>query len=251
MSGTGSRRWLVESAVIVGSILLAFALDAGWGAWTREREFEGDLVDLRREFVDIVAETTEAARLHRLVESGSAKLRDDLAVGEAGRSVPVSSRALALSVQVRAIEIEPGSVSAFIAAGGLDVFDDDADALRLQRWPAEVADLREGETALSQRTEERYYPVVFAAGDLRGIFVWPPPSGMAETVELEVSDELRNWVSWRVLLEGFAAGRAVDTCRVAVEIIASIDRRLGDGPTSLPEGHCEAPERMTAWMETA
>jgi hypothetical protein len=146
----------VEGAAIVGSILLAFALDAWW----EDRKREDELRDQRT----VVAREMEAAReaLARALNAHdmNARLARNLAstLGRAaeGTEVRVSDSLLGpLFPQVTA-DVTTGSLDAFIAAGGLEVVEDAETRRRLLEWPTRIEDLLDDEIYLRN----------FAAADL-------------------------------------------------------------------------------------
>jgi hypothetical protein len=141
-------RVFVEGAVIVGSILLAFALDAWWD----NREREDELRDQRA----VVAREMQAAReaLQRVLDAHdmNARLAQHLAstlgrVAE-GSEVVVSDTLIGpLFPQVTA-DVTTGSLDAFIAAGGLEVVEDVETRRRLLDWPTRIQDLLDDEIYL-------------------------------------------------------------------------------------------------------
>ena len=58
------RRLVLEAAAIVGSILLAFAIDAWWDEFQDSVDTRENLVDVRMEFLEYEAELERRYELH-------------------------------------------------------------------------------------------------------------------------------------------------------------------------------------------
>ena len=149
-------RVFVEGAVIVGSILLAFALDAWWNRQNREHELREQLEVVSREMQSTAAALERALRAHDLNAYLAEQLTSTLRQVAEGSDVAVSDTMIGpLFPQVTA-DVTTGSLDAFIAAGGLELIED-AEARRdLLGWATRIEDLLDDETYLRN----------FAAADL-------------------------------------------------------------------------------------
>jgi hypothetical protein len=149
-------RVVVEGAVIVGSILLAFALDAWWDNRNREDELRDQLEVVVREMQSAREALQRALNVHDL----SAHLTEHLAavlgrVAEGAEVVVSDTLVGPLLPQVTA-DVTTGSLDAFIAAGGLELIEDPDIRRRLVDWPTRIQDLLDDEIYLRN----------FAAADL-------------------------------------------------------------------------------------
>lgn len=149
-------RVFVEGATIVGSILLAFALDAWWDNRNR--------VDELRDQLEVVAREVESARdaLQRALDAHNmnAHLAEHLTsalgrVGE-GSEVMVSDTLVGPLLPQVTADVTTGSLDAFIAAGGLDLIEDADIRRHVLDWPTRIQDLLDDEIYLRN----------FAAADL-------------------------------------------------------------------------------------
>ncbi len=141
-------RVLVEGVVIVGSILLAFALDAWWD----DRKREGELRDQLEVVVREMRSTREALQRVLNAHEMNAQLAEHLAsalgrVPEGSRVVVSDTLVGPLFPQVTA-DVTTGSLDAFIAAGGLELIEDADVRRQLLDWPARIQDLLDDEIYL-------------------------------------------------------------------------------------------------------
>ena len=128
-------RVLIESVVIVGSILLAFAIDASWDCFQQGREEQRLLENLREEFVETRTILSEAAAFH------GRRMEAALRVAEFARTT-VSSDSPDLMPDVIYTYLHFGSyypkvgvLDGALASGHLDLISNDLLRSRLAGWP--------------------------------------------------------------------------------------------------------------------
>ena len=143
-----------ESAAIVASILLAFAIDAWWEQRGEHRRNLAQLSTIRTEFVEVEHRLSQAdQRLVGLRESVSDFLSH---VGPDAPLASMDSLASLIDLSFRAarIELPTGSLQALLASGELsNVANNELKAL-LATWPAEVSRLRNQSGLLEENREE-------------------------------------------------------------------------------------------------
>lgn len=158
MTATPSRlpwvRIAAESAAIIASILLAFAIDAWWEQRGEHRRSLTQLSTIRTEFIEVG---------HRLAraEQQLAGLRETVSefLSHIGPETPLVSPDILLSLmdlsfRASTIELPTGSLQALLASGELsNVTNNELKAL-LVTWPAEVSRLRNWSGLLEENREE-------------------------------------------------------------------------------------------------
>lgn len=141
-------RILIEGVVIVGSILLAFALDAWWDNQSRL----GDL----REQATVVADEMTSARAalqssldaHDLYAGVASHLAETLRSVDPGADVIVHDTLIASLLPQATADVTTGSIEAFIEAGGLELIDDRAIREAMLGWTTRIEDLQDDEIYL-------------------------------------------------------------------------------------------------------
>jgi hypothetical protein len=140
--GVRWKRAFVEGVVIVGSILLAFGIDAWWGE--REEAFQ------RTAVIDGLRSDFEAARddLDRVIDFHLEGLQATEALMQIGADGPLTEArsarvdSLFAGVTLTASFDPPlGTLEALISSGDLDLLDDPGLAAELTRFQGEVQDL--------------------------------------------------------------------------------------------------------------
>ncbi|WP_439106588.1 hypothetical protein [Congregibacter sp.] len=157
--GIKSGSWfssLREGLVIVGSILLAFALDAWWGDMSRKNELSLQLTGVASELQSTRASLASVRRAHEYNVELTERLRATLASVEEGAEVVVSDESLGPLLPQVTADVTTNSLSAYIAAGGLELISDQDLRAELLAWPAQIEDLQDDEIYLRN----------FAAADL-------------------------------------------------------------------------------------
>ena len=211
-----SARWtrvLVEGAVIVASILVAFALDASWD--TRNERVEA--AELRAALVDDFTQTR--------IEMLRVRNRNEVVIGAADSvltvldewpsSVSVPSRYFGALLLTPTTDPSLGTLQALISSARLRIIGDAALQGILSEWPAQLADVREEELAAKTFVHQQLTPGLGRAIDLSGAFSWrlsgERDSGLTE-VSLTPSDleAFRNLIRTRSYLASFVLEQALD-----------------------------------------
>jgi len=149
-------RIFVEGGVIVGSILLAFALDALWDNRNREDELRDQLEVVAREMQSAREALQRALDAHDLNAHLAEHLTSILGRVAEGSEVVVSDTVVGPLLPQVTADVTTGSLDAFVAAGGLDLIADVDIRRHLLDWPTRIQDLLDDETYLRN----------FAAADL-------------------------------------------------------------------------------------
>ena len=141
MTSHNARRFAVEALVIVGSILLAFALDAGWDD-RQERERVSELLSaVADDFDREVVALDSVVAVNRRREALQTAL---LHLTEPGVGTVLADSVARLASEPGNHEIyDPsfGALSALLASGGLERVQDPELRRQLAGWPAELRDL--------------------------------------------------------------------------------------------------------------
>jgi hypothetical protein len=152
-------RLIVEGGVIVGSILLAFAIDASWEARSDRVQERVLLAALAEDFRIAREEFAEVRVAHRTVLGAMEQL---LTWGESG-TVPEEQRAQVDTVLSRVFWRETfdppmGTVATILGSGRLDLLESQELVTALTRWTAVVEDFKELETAGTEHFYQTLYP---------------------------------------------------------------------------------------------
>jgi hypothetical protein len=149
-------RTLGEGAVIVGSILMAFALDAWWDGISRSRELQAQLEVVADELQSTRSGLAMVQRAHDLNVQLARKLRLQLEAADPGTSIEVSEDDVGPLLPQVTADVTTRALEAFIASGGLEVIQNLDLRAELLAWPARIEDLLDDEIYLRN----------FAAADL-------------------------------------------------------------------------------------
>lgn len=156
------RRLLAEGVVIVGSILLAFGIDAWWDSRADALQSRALVVALADDF-QTAASLAESTRIvHGRAMDAVERL---LTYAEHG-TVPVAERAEADSAFSRLfysmLTFNPpmGTVETILSSGRLDLFEDRDLVGELTRWTSTVDDYKEWETAVTDSFYRTLVPLL-------------------------------------------------------------------------------------------
>jgi hypothetical protein len=134
-------RILVEGAVIVVSILLAFGIDAAWDSRSEARAEQALLTSLRAEFESNRSVIENSIRVHQRHASGASYLL------RAGPEASLDSLANAVARSTYFLTTDPttGAISSAIAGGGLERVKNERLRDLIAAWPGDFNDIEENE----------------------------------------------------------------------------------------------------------
>lgn len=171
-----------EGLVIILSILIAFALDAGWADHQERRLERTVLRELRDEFTSAEARIVGSMAELEAVLTASRELLSHL-----GPDAPALAPATALDLadgilNLNTLEVPSSVLDSVIATGQLRLISDPALRTGLAEWPALVADVRENHDWHRAETDDFLVPYLARYLPLRNMNVasgtdWVSPSG--------------------------------------------------------------------------
>lgn len=141
-------RVFAEGAVIVGSILLAFSLDAWWDRRSEAEALRRQMDAVAREIRSQTEALERAARAHDLNVRLSQHLAALLGPVAEGSSLVVSDTLVGPLLPQVTADVTAGALETFLAAGGLELVRDQGVRRQLLEWPARIEDLQDDETYL-------------------------------------------------------------------------------------------------------
>jgi hypothetical protein len=144
-----SGRGLLEVVAIVGSILLAFAIDAAWESAQEGRLAQEALVSLRAEFEAERAEVARHGARWREVGLATARLLE--ALGEDQAPSPAVADTLIMRFMTpTTFDAAEGTLSALISSGDIDLIGDRELRNGLSAWAGIVRELNDNEIAMRE-----------------------------------------------------------------------------------------------------
>lgn len=185
------RRWTdlgVEGAVIVVSILLAFALDAWWDSRGQRQEEIQVLENLRSEFqaagsqLDryLIVDQTTLTSIEAILGSAQAAF----AAGEAQAAVATVD--LARTLIAPTFDPRTGTLDGLLASGRLGILSNENLRRRLAAWPGLLADAAEEETRSDALIRDLMEPILWEKMDI----------SPARTLPVEIAEEGCSNVFW-------------------------------------------------------
>lgn len=219
------RRLALDSATVVFSILLAFAINAWWaGRQAREHErvlLAGILSDFRETRSDLVARL-EMAR--RMAANGS-DLRDRLAASPEGAAVEVPDSLVIAVIGSPTYQPATNALDAALASGEIGRIRSAEIQEEISRWRLILADTFESERDVRTVTNDRIVPALAVDVELGPLFDravdwafarYDPPG----TSRLRASRELEASLGVRRFYQQFAVSGFED-------LLDSLDRSVG------------------------
>jgi hypothetical protein len=166
--GNSLPKLLAEGAVVVLSILLAFAIDASWDARQERQEAQAILTDLAREIssnvelLDWVIRIREARSEDALkLLGGSDSFPDDASLNEALASV---------FLDYTSVNLTTGAYSLFVAGGSTDQLRSNELRSLLASWPGLLEENAEDEVTEAQLSNSVLVPFLASRVSLAAVY---------------------------------------------------------------------------------
>jgi hypothetical protein len=215
-----------EAAVIVVSILLAFAIDAYWGEREDRSVETAAYASLEREFIEnrnrLVAKREDHLARHR---AAAGMLATIVARGDPPGSYKIPEEVFTIG-GYDTFEPARGAVTSILNSGNLLLIRNDSLRMALSAWPDALDDLALQESVVLDVNENHIVPILHrhipyvtfdyesgAPGFSSPSRFSPDTEGLLESLEFE------NWIDLQIL-------RMNDLLETYDELIAEVDRIL-------------------------
>jgi len=142
-------RVFVEGVVIVGSILLAFGLQAWWEGRQERDEESRLLIDLRGEFVENRDLLRTSIQRHESFLASAQGLLDTSETQDEESRADVTQDAFQVFLSTTSFHPKSGVLDGLLSSGRLDLVSDGRLSELLAEWPRTVAEFTEQEVMLS------------------------------------------------------------------------------------------------------
>ncbi len=202
-------RVFVEGAVIVGSILLAFGIDAWWEERQERKEERVALEALRQEFVNNIEVLRDTQRIHVDLAETADRLNELLLNAALGETIQVADSLLYVLIVYRTPDVAMGTLNTLLASGRIGIIHDRVIQQALAGWPAVVQEAVEEENLIRDYIVEELIPGLAGHADLTGVMAARTTFGLisgnafdltGERYAVQVDAESRTLVGQRAFL---------------------------------------------------
>ncbi len=161
-------RVFVEGVVIVGSILLAFGIEAWWDERQERADEQLTLAALQVEFLGAKAELDYRRELHGRIEEG---VKFTVAALQGARhrnvsSIPLSHAVLALAYIPPTTQLSLGTLTGLIQSGQLGILQEPELRTALSGWATFLDEMTEEETRALDFVQSQLDPVLRSRVDV-------------------------------------------------------------------------------------
>ena len=161
---------LVEGALIVGSILLAFGIQAWWEGHQLRQQERGLLAGLLADFESSRPGLASRLTLARRMAVGTADFLDLTNGGPVPGQFPVADSLVVAVLGGPTYEPATNTLDAALASGEIEVLESDELRAELANWRRLLSDTAEDEREVRRITNEQIVPLLSRAINLRPYF---------------------------------------------------------------------------------
>ncbi|UCC25836.1 MAG: hypothetical protein JSU98_01820 [Gemmatimonadales bacterium] len=155
-----------EALAIVGSILLAFAIDAWWDGLQETARQRSELENLAGDFGQAREELLEKRYFHSLIASSAREAGSRLATAGSEEVVPIPDTLVLAVLSLPTLDIANATLEELEMAADISAIEDPVLRSALVAWPRVVRDVFNEEATSQRLTEGRLIPLLREAADL-------------------------------------------------------------------------------------
>jgi hypothetical protein len=219
------KRLSVEAVAIVGSILLAFAIDAWWEERLDRQMERDDLESLHAEFIrnrDRMNEMRTAGK----AETASAAMYE-LVADHLGQDLPVDVPNTTLNL-VRAaptFDAVTPALDGLILSGRLENIRDREVLLAIHYWQRHLQQVEETELDARKLVLEQLVPALIRRGNMGPSFNDGDPDGITK---LTVDEELLGLVAFRASYTKFVVRTLNELEQATNDVVVAVEQALAE-----------------------
>jgi hypothetical protein len=231
------RRTVMESAAIILSILLAFAIDAGWDEYKKSTQEKAFLVSLLSDFKEINSRIDESTAVHlKFINSGRQLL------SFYGTDTPIIETEVLekmlcdIFFDFSSLYLPSGSRDALFASGDIQIISNEKLRSMLAAWPTIVADASEDDSMIAYDVMNNMTPYLSSKVRTRNVMRFTSSITATEYIspiepvnyDVLWNDPLfDNLVTFRIVNETYSLLENGNLSEAANEIIRVIEKELG------------------------
>ena len=159
-------RVLLEGSVIVVSILLAFAIDAGWDRFQQRAAERDAMRTLAAEFTTNLELTRADIAALRRSRSSTVFVLESARSVPTGSSFQVPDTSVVRMLAVRSLNPSTGALDGVLGSQGLDLFSDPTLRSRVAAWSGQLRDVLEDQAGHETSRQISLIPVLGRQGDI-------------------------------------------------------------------------------------
>jgi hypothetical protein len=230
------RRMALESAAIILSILLAFAIDASWDEFKERNREEAFLISLRSDFQEARSRIDQSASRHKnFVAMANELLQFHDVKGAYVDAESLAAKLGAVFFDWEVLYLPSGSRDALFASDDIEIISNEKLRAMLASWPSTLADAAEDDLWIADDVMNNMAPYLNGKIRVRNVARMTGSSAAdyiprIESVDYDVlwTDPMfDNLVSFRILNESYALNENKRLAEAVDEIIQIIEKELG------------------------
>ena len=199
------NRLTAEAIVIVGSILLAFAIDAWWAERIERIDERAQLERLYTEFVTNI-ERIDIRTLEERAQEASTEVFELIEASQDNgyEEIEVPARTVRLILYAPTFDADTPILNGLISSGRLEIILNEEVLALISEWDRTFHDYTTWAERARRSVDERLIPALVARGDIGSVLMVQGPSVQAQFSQLDnipvrIDDELKGFVAERWL----------------------------------------------------
>jgi len=233
--GIPVKRLMLEALAIVGSILLAFAIDAWWQQRNELKQADTLILSLHAEFETSQVHLTEWLAGSRWMHRTTTELLEAIKAAETGDEVQVRHETIVGSIGAATYDPIRSTLDAMLSSGQINLIEDAELRNAIALWEQKLADTREDEELVREITLRELIPALaeqvrlgraFEFDRLHGTFINPEGAERTEQVQLRATTQLEGALGSRAFYSTYIVDGLAEIYDMQAKIVEMLESHI-------------------------
>ena len=233
--GIPLKRLALEALAIVGSILLAFAIDAWWQQRVELKQADALIADLHADFEVSQVHLAEWLAGNQWIQRSSSELLDNIKNAETDEVISVRHETIVGSIGAATYDPISSTLDAMISSGQINLIEDIQIRNALALWQQKLADTREDEDLVREITLRELVPALaeqvrlgraFEFDRLHATFIDPASAERIERVQILATTRLEGALGSRVFYSTYIVTGLAEIFDMQADILKMLEKHM-------------------------
>ncbi len=229
------KRLMLEAAAIVGSILLAFAIDAWWQQRIELKQADALIADLHADFQTSQVHLAEWLAGNQWMHRSSTELLENIKSVETDNEVFVRHETILGSIGAATYDPIRSTLDAMLSSGQINLLEDIHLRNAIALWQQKLADTKEDEELVREIVIRELIPALgdqvrlgraFEFDRLHGTFVNPASAERTEQVQIRATTRLEAALGSRVFYSTYIVNGLAELYDMQADILEMLESHI-------------------------
>jgi hypothetical protein len=233
--GISFKRLTLEAIAIVGSILLAFAIDAWWQQRIELRQADALIVNLHADLQTSQVHLAQWLAGNQWMHRSATELLENIKGAETDEEISVRYETIVGSIGAATYDPTNSTLDAMLSSGQINLIEDVRLRNALALWQQKLADTQEDEVLIREVVIRELIPALseqirlgraFDFDRLHGAFINPSSADRTERVSIRATTRLEGALGTRVFYSTYIVIGLAEIYDMQTEILEILEAHI-------------------------